>query len=68
MNKMIASVLALFIGLFTIAFSIIMLVPLTIIALLTGKKIEKSLRQRASQFQSQTRGTVLEGEYEDISK
>ncbi|MBU2899168.1 hypothetical protein [Vibrio hepatarius] len=63
MNKMIASVLALFIGLLTLTFSIIMMVPLTIFALLTGRKIEKSLRQS-----KQERTSVLEGEYEDISK
>ncbi|NOH72610.1 hypothetical protein F0225_14850 [Vibrio pectenicida] len=64
MNKMIASVLALFIGLLTITFSIIMMVPLTIFALLTGRKIEKSLRKNAQA----SRRSVLEGEYEDVSK
>ena len=64
MNKMIASVLAIFIGLLTITFSIIMMVPLTIFALLTGRKIEKSLRKSTQA----SRRSVLEGEYEDVSK
>ncbi len=68
MNKIIASVLAVLIGIFTLLFSMIMLVPLTIFALLTGRKIEKSLRQSTMRFQQSSRGSVLEGEYEDISK
>ncbi|CAM3859764.1 Hydroxylamine reductase [Vibrio aquimaris] len=68
MNKIVASILALIIGLFTLLFSIIMLVPLAIFALLTGRKIEKSLRQNRMRFQQSSRGSVLEGEYEDISK
>ena len=68
MNKIVASIIALFIGIFTLVFSIIMLVPLTIFALLTGRKIEKSLRQSTMRFQQASRGSVLEGEYEDLSK
>lgn len=68
MNRMISSVLALFIGFFTIIFGLILAIPLTIAALITGKKIEKAIKKNATTYQQQSKGSVLEGEYEDVSK
>ncbi|MCG9682124.1 hypothetical protein L1D31_06030 [Vibrio sp. Isolate23] len=68
MNRMISSVLALFIGFFTIIFGLLLAIPLTIVALITGKKIEKAIKKNANAYQQPSKGSVLEGEYEDVSK
>ncbi|MCG9677440.1 MULTISPECIES: hypothetical protein [Vibrio] len=68
MNRMISSALALFIGFFTIIFGLILAIPLTIVALITGKKIEKAIKKNATAYQQPSKGSVLEGEYEDVSK
>jgi cytochrome c biogenesis protein CcdA len=55
---------------FTLVFTLILAIPLTIAALITGKKIEKSLKMNRSPFSAQqsSKASVLEGEYEDVSK
>ncbi|NOI79213.1 hypothetical protein LYZ37_21200 [Vibrio tubiashii] len=68
MNRVISGILALFIGVFTLLFSLIMVIPLTIAAVITGKKIEKSLKMNRSASSQQNDRSVLEGEYEDVSK
>ncbi|MDC5706069.1 hypothetical protein OPW41_09595 [Vibrio europaeus] len=68
MNRVISGILALFIGVFTLLFSLIMVIPLTIAAVITGKKIEKSLKMNRSASSQQKDRSVLEGEYEDVSK
>ena len=68
MNRVISGILALFIGVFTLLFSLIMVIPLTIAAVITGKKIEKSLKMKRSASSQQSDRSVLEGEYEDVSK
>ncbi|MCG9581153.1 hypothetical protein [Vibrio tubiashii] len=68
MNRVISGILALFIGVFTLLFSLIMVIPLTIAAVITGKKIEKSLKMNRSASSQQSDRSVLEGEYEDVSK
>ncbi|AIW16692.1 hypothetical protein VITU102760_04155 [Vibrio tubiashii] len=68
MNRVISGFLALFIGVFTLLFSLIMVIPLTIAAVITGKKIEKSLKMNRSASSQQNDRSVLEGEYEDVSK
>lgn len=68
MNRVISGILALFIGVFTLLFSLIIAIPLTIAALITGKKIEKSLKMNRPEFSKNRSGSVLEGEYEDVSK
>ena len=61
MNRVISSALALFIGFFTIIFGLILAIPLTIAALITGKKIEKAIKKNASAFNNQpSKGAVLE--------
>ncbi|KLN65109.1 hypothetical protein [Vibrio sp. VPAP30] len=68
MNRVISGILALFIGVFTLLFSLIMVIPLTIATVITGKKIEKSLKMNRSASSQQNDRSVLEGEYEDVSK
>ncbi|MDC5805954.1 hypothetical protein OPW36_14755 [Vibrio europaeus] len=68
MNRVISGILALFIGVFTLLFSLIMVIPLTIAAVITGKKIEKSLKMNRTASSQQKGRSVLEGEYEDVSK
>ncbi|MDC5818454.1 hypothetical protein [Vibrio europaeus] len=68
MNRVISGILALFIGVFTLLFSLIMVIPLTIAAVITGKKIEKSLKMNRTASSQQKDRSVLEGEYEDVSK
>lgn len=46
-----------------------MVVPLAIIALITGKKIERSFKQaRFNATDTSNKNTVLEGEFEDVSR
>ncbi|NOH78837.1 hypothetical protein F0231_03670 [Vibrio sp. RE86] len=69
MNRVISGIFALFIGVFTLLFSLVIAIPLTIAAIITGKKIEKSLKMNRSPFVNENNSrSVLEGEYEDVSK
>ncbi|KJY84544.1 hydroxylamine reductase [Vibrio galatheae] len=68
MNRVLSGILALVIGVFALLFSLVMIVPLTIAALITGKKIERSLKMHQSVFTQQKDRSVLEGEYEEVSK
>ncbi|KHA62358.1 hydroxylamine reductase [Vibrio variabilis] len=70
MNRILTNVFALFIGIFTILFGLILAIPLTIAALITGKKLEKSLKANHFNFRDvkQDKECVLEGEYEEVTK
>ncbi|WP_159737867.1 hypothetical protein [Vibrio atypicus] len=68
MNRVVSGILALFIGFFTLVFSLIVAVPLMIVALITGKKIEKAIKMNRNAFTQANQKSVLEGEYEEISK
>ena len=69
MNRIVTLACALFIGFFTLMFSLVMVVPLAIIALITGKKIERSFKQaRFNSTKTNNKSTVLEGEFEDVSR
>jgi len=70
MNRVLTNVFALFIGIFTILFGLILAIPLTIAALITGKKLEKSLKANHFNFRDvkQDKERVLEGEYEEVTK
>lgn len=69
MNRVISGIFALFIGVFTLLFSLVLAIPLTIAVIITGKKIEKSLKMNRSPFVNENNSSsVLEGEYEDVSK
>ncbi|KHT39313.1 hypothetical protein H4F20_06625 [Vibrio sp. 16] len=70
MNRILTNMFALFIGIFTILFGLILAIPLTIAALITGKKLEKSLKANHFNFRDvkQDKERVLEGEYEEVTK
>ena len=70
MNRILTNMFALFIGIFTILFGLILAIPLTIAALITGKKLEKSLKANHFYFRDvkQDKERVLEGEYEEVTK
>lgn len=65
MNRFLISVLAIFTSLFAIVFSLIMVIPLTIAAIITGKKIQNQYKERSSDLESQH--SAIEGEFEDVS-
>lgn len=67
MSRAISGIFALFIGVITLAFSFIVAIPLTIAALITGKKIQRDLKEQYGAFSQPAHSTVLEGEYEDLS-
>lgn len=68
MTRIVSNVLALFIGMFTILFGLILAIPLTIAALITGKKIEKAIKTNRAPFHQPGQDRVLEGEYEEVTK
>mgnify|MGYP000105792062 CR=1 FL=1 len=68
MNRVVSGIIALFIGVFTLLFSLVIVIPLTIAAVITGKKIEKSLKMNHSVYSQQNDRSAIEGEYEDVSK
>lgn len=56
-------------------FSLLLAIPLTIVALITGKRIEKQLKQAAQQAQAQRtqhddgqQHRVIDGEFEEVSR
>ncbi|RBM25214.1 hypothetical protein DLR60_17955 [Vibrio tarriae] len=71
MNRFLITLLSLITGVFALIFSLLLAIPLTIAALITGKRLEKQLKARAYQFHQQatytTHSNVIEGEYEEIS-
>ncbi|UPQ89609.1 hypothetical protein [Vibrio sinaloensis] len=68
MNRAVTAILALFIGVMTLMFTLVLAIPLTLFALITGRKIEKSLKMQRDIFSKPSDPSVLEGEYEDVSK
>ncbi len=73
MNRIIVTALALITGLFALVFSLIMAIPLTIVALITGKRIEtrKKYMQRdireAYEFNT-GKADAIEGEFEEVHR
>jgi NADH:ubiquinone oxidoreductase subunit 3 (subunit A) len=65
MKRILVTISAMIIGVFALVFSIIMAIPLTIAALIAGKKMQKDLKQ--AQFNT-GEDKVIEGEYQDISR
>ena len=69
MNRFLITLLSLITGVFALIFSLLLAIPLTIAALITGKRLEKQLKARAFQFKSSAtyHANVIEGECEEIS-
>lgn len=61
MQRIILVTLTVIAALFTLMFSLLLAIPLTIAALITGKKLEKQLRRQSPQTQQDPH--VIEGEW-----
>ncbi|MBD1567425.1 hypothetical protein P4S52_19775 [Vibrio sp. SA48] len=64
MNRFLITALTLITGFFALIFSLILAIPLTIAAIITGKRLEKQLKGHSLY---QRRSNVIDGEYEDIT-
>ncbi|EEY99050.1 hypothetical protein VOA_001399 [Vibrio sp. RC586] len=71
MNRFLITLLSMITGVFALIFSLLLAIPLAIIALITGKRLEKQLKARAFQFSQQaayqSHSDVIEGECEEVS-
>jgi membrane protein implicated in regulation of membrane protease activity len=67
MKKALLTVSAVFIGFVAMMFSLIMAIPLTIAAYVTGNRIKKELDKELSQQRQNMQGNTIEGEYEEVS-
>ena len=69
MNRIIVTALALITGFFTLVFSLIMAIPLTIAALITGKRIEKRVKEMHEEYEFNTgKSDAIEGEFEEVRR
>ncbi len=68
MTRFLVTVLALITGFFALAFGLLLAIPLTIAALITGKRIEKQLYRRPfyQAQNNQAHGNTIDGEYEEV--
>ncbi|MFH4666483.1 hypothetical protein WMQ48_17410 [Vibrio cidicii] len=66
MQRIILVTLTAIAALFTLMFSLLLAIPLTIAALITGKKLEKQLRRQSPQTQQDP--NVIEGEWEEVPR
>lgn len=78
MNRVILSIIAVITGFFALAFSLLMAIPLTIAALITGKRIQKQMRQNGQFYAAHqtagygaaqdtaNSGATIEGEFEEV--
>ncbi len=62
MKKVVVTALVLMAGFIALLSSLILVVPLTIAALITGKQIEKKMKNQAF---NPTSERIIEGEYEE---
>ncbi|GLO62743.1 hypothetical protein MACH09_32510 [Vibrio sp. MACH09] len=67
MNRVLFSVLAIFTTIITMVFSLIMVIPLTIAAVITGKQLQNKFKADAEAASYQQR-SAIEGEFEDVSE
>lgn len=69
MNRIIVTVLAVITGFLTLAFSLLITIPLAIAALITGKRIEKKVKNMQERYEFDTsKGDAIEGEYEEVHR
>lgn len=68
MKNLVSSIVVLFVGFFTLLMGLILAIPLTVLALVTGKKLQRRNKVSSATDNTSTHGTVLEGEYEEVSK
>ncbi len=69
MNRFIITALTLITGFFAIAFSLLLAIPLTIAALITGKRLQNQMQRRPF-YQAQSNsshGNTIDGEFEEVN-
>ncbi|MFV0446958.1 MAG: hypothetical protein ACK5MF_00560 [Vibrio sp.] len=69
MNRFIITALTLITGFFAIAFSLLLAIPLTIAALITGKRLQNQMKRRPF-YQAQNNnnyGNTIDGEFEEVN-
>ncbi|MFS1467681.1 hypothetical protein CSB62_16145 [Vibrio splendidus] len=73
MKNILVTIVALFTGLLALFTSLILAIPLSIAALITGKRIQNQMKKQGFAAHMNTRQSstndagVIEGEYEDLS-
>lgn len=69
MYRILVTALTLMCGFFALIFSLLLAIPLTIAALITGKRLETQLKRRPfHQAQNNENSEVIEGEFEEVSR
>ncbi|MGC9422025.1 MULTISPECIES: hypothetical protein [Vibrio] len=69
MYRFLVTTLTLVCGLFALIFSLLLAIPLMIVALITGKRLEKQLKRRPfHQAKNNENSDVIEGEFEEVSR
>ncbi|WP_165313112.1 hypothetical protein [Vibrio ziniensis] len=69
MNRFLITTLTLITGFFAIAFSLLLAIPLTIAALITGKRLQSQMQRRPF-YQAQNNrsyGNTIDGEFEEVN-
>ncbi|QXO15486.1 MULTISPECIES: FxsA family protein [Vibrio] len=66
MSRFIVTTLTLVTGFFAVMFGLLLAIPLTLVAIITGKRIEKQLKRRPFN-PAQNNANVIEGEFEEIT-
>lgn len=66
MSRFIVTALTLVTGFFAIMFGLLLAIPLTLVAIITGKRLEKQLKRRPF-YQEQNNAQVIEGEFEEVN-
>ncbi|MCZ4371712.1 hypothetical protein O4H50_07910 [Vibrio diazotrophicus] len=69
MNRFLITVLMLITGFFALTLSLLLVIPLTIAALITGKKLQNQLHRRPfyQAQNNQTYGNTIDGEFEEVN-
>ncbi|WPC76183.1 hypothetical protein [Vibrio porteresiae] len=72
MSRFIVAALAVATGLFALIFSVLVAIPLTIIALITGKKLNQQIRRNSfnqpHNERAERQDHVIEGEFEEVTR
>ncbi|MBY7836045.1 hypothetical protein KW460_03080 [Vibrio fluvialis] len=67
MYRFLVTALTLITGFFALMFSLLLAIPLTIAAIITGKRLEKQLKRRPFYQAQGNQGNVIDGEFEEVS-
>ncbi|EKO3408505.1 hypothetical protein ACRTC7_05815 [Vibrio fluvialis] len=67
MYRFLVTALTLITGFFALMFSLLLAIPLTIAAIITGKRLEKQLKRHPFYQTQGNQGNVIDGEFEEVS-